>query len=136
MRMDSWQFWVFIAALSAIAAVGGGAYGYHTLPDTPKIRETFEIAIQYHMFHTLALFAVAWLKKSGDNERSVYWATRSGWFFLAGILMFCGSLYSFCFTGTNPAPSLAPIGGGMFLGAWAMLAWSVIKKSGASKKQS
>ncbi len=129
MSLDSWQFWVFIAAVSAITVVGGGAYGYHSLPDNTKIRDTFEIAIQYHMFHTLALFAVAWLKKSGEDARSIYWATRSGWFFLAGILMFCGSLYAFCLTGTNPTPSGAPIGGGMFLGAWAMLAWSMVRRS-------
>jgi len=133
MSLDSWRFWVFVAGISGIVVVGAGAYGYHTLPDDPKIRDAFEIAVQYHMFHTLALFAVAWLRKSGGDERSGYWAIRSGWFFLAGILMFSGSLYTFCLTGTNPIPSGAPIGGGMFLAAWAMLAWSVIRKSGLSK---
>jgi len=132
MTMDSWRFWVFVAGLSGIAAVGAGAYGCHTLPDDPKIRDAFEIAVQYHMFHTLALFAVAWLKKSSRHERSAYWAVRSGWFFLGGIFMFCGTLYSYCLTGINPIPIGAPIGGGMFLGAWAMLAWSVFRKSGTS----
>jgi len=136
MSLDSWRFWVFIAGISGIVAVGAGAYGYHTLPDEPKIREAFDIAVQYHMFHTLALFVVAWLKKSGGSDRSVYWTTRSGWFFLAGILMFSGSLYVFCLTGNNPAPSAAPIGGSLFLAAWAMLAWSVIRKPGTTQADS
>lgn len=127
--MDSWRFWAFLAGLSGITAVGAGAYGYHTLSGDPKIRNAFEIAVQYHMFHTLALFAVAWLKKSLPDERSAYWATRSGWFFVGGILMFSGTLYAYSLTGTNPIPIGAPMGGGMFLGAWAMLAWSVFRKS-------
>jgi uncharacterized membrane protein YgdD (TMEM256/DUF423 family) len=134
MTLDSWRFWIFIAGISGIVAVGAGAYGYHSLPDDAKIRDAFNIAVQYHMFHTLALFAVAWLKKTGSDERSAYWVNRSGWFFLSGIIMFSGTLYSFCLTGVNPIPMGAPIGGGMFLVAWAMLAWSAIrttkKKSG------
>jgi len=129
MSVNSWRFWAFIAGLSGLVAVAAGAYGYHALPDDPKIREAFQIAVQYHMFHTLALFAVAWLTKTADGERASYWANRSGWFFVGGIVMFCGTLYAFSLTGVNPIPYGAPLGGGMFLGAWGMLAWSVIRKS-------
>jgi len=133
MKIDSWQFWVLSAAISAMIVVGAGAYGYHTLPDDSKIRGAFNIAVQYHMFHTLALFAVAWLKKSGDRQRTARWATRSGWCFLGGILLFSGSLYAFCLTGVRPLAGGAPIGGSLFFVAWAMLAWSVIGKMPPSR---
>jgi len=127
MISDSWRFWVVVAGISGILGVGGGAFGYHWLEGDQGLHEVFSTAVQYHMWHTLALFGVAWLsaKRSGTSGR---WAARAGWFFTAGIIMFSGSLYAFCITGETPVPGAAPIGGMLFISGWAMLAWSAMRR--------
>jgi len=128
MITNSPRFWIGIAGISGIVAVSAGAYGYHALKDDAAIQDAFGIAVQYHMWHTLALFAVSWLLANRE-DRSAYWAERAGWFFLAGILMFSGSLYAYCLTGENPTPAMTPIGGGMFIAGWGMLAWSAMRNT-------
>jgi len=71
MISESWRFWVVVAGISGILGVGGGAFGYHWLEGDQGLRDIFSTAVQYHMWHTLALFGVAWLsaKRSGTSGR-------------------------------------------------------------------
>ena len=85
MNFQSSRLWAAIAAINGGLAVGIGTYGYHKLSDDAALREVFATAVQYHMFHTLALFAVAWLA-ANRTERAAYWAVRAGWSFLGGIV--------------------------------------------------
>lgn len=127
MNFQSSRTWVIIAAISGGLAVAAGAYGYHKLADDQALRDVFATAVQYHMFHTLALFAVAWLA-ANRSDRAAYWAVRAGWSFVGGIGMFSGSLYSYTLVNAEPVGAAAPIGGMLFLTGWAMLAWSAIRK--------
>ncbi len=125
--MKGMRFWVAMAAASGMTAVAAGAYGYHSLEGDAGMREVFSTAVQYHMWHTLALFGVAWLttQRTGSSQR---WAERAGWLFTTGIVLFSGSLYAFTLMGDVPVPGAAPLGGLSFIAGWAMLAWSAMRK--------
>ena len=117
-----------MAGISGAVAVALGAYGYHKLISDEAMRNVFATAVQYHMWHTLALFGVAWLA-ANRTDRSSYWAVRAGWLFVGGIFLFSGSLYAYCLIDAEPLSSAPPIGGMFFITGWVMLTWSAIKKS-------
>ena len=95
MNFQSWRIWVGVAGISGAVAVGLGAYGSHKLVGNDALHDTFSTAVQYHMWHTLALFGVSWLA-ANRTDRAAYWAVRAGWSFVGGIFLFSGSLYSYC----------------------------------------
>ncbi|MFN0175196.1 MAG: DUF423 domain-containing protein [Saprospiraceae bacterium] len=117
------------AALLGALAVGIGAFGAHGLK--PQLSDyqiaIFEKGAQYQFYHVLALLAVALLLRQSPENR---WLRRAGWFFIAGIVGFSGSLYllacrdllSFSVAWAGP---VTPIGGLCFLTGWAMLAMAV-----------
>jgi len=111
-----------IGALSGAIAVAAGAFGAHTLRDrlTPDLLQVFETAARYQMFHALALLAVAWATSRTD-ARGPRWA---GWLFVAGTLLFSGSLYLIALTDTRWPGAVAPLGGAVWIAGWALLAWT------------
>ncbi|MBT4888310.1 MAG: DUF423 domain-containing protein [Rhodospirillales bacterium] len=121
---DSSRLWIIIAGLSGAFTVGLGAYGWHTLDEGPDyLRESFNIGVQYHMWHTLALIGVAWLCKHGAKRL----ASFAGCAFCSGIILFSGSLYYFGLTSELLISGAAPLGGGCFMLGWALLALSAIR---------
>jgi uncharacterized membrane protein YgdD (TMEM256/DUF423 family) len=78
----------------------------------------FETGVRYHLIHALGLLAVAWA--------STRWESRAipaaGWLFVAGILVFSGSLYVLTFTGIRGLGAITPIGGVAFILGWLLLA--------------
>ena len=80
-------------------AVALGAFGAHGLKNvlSEPMKAVFETAVRYQMIHGLALFVVAWLS-SRSTAPSV---NAAGWFFVAGILLFSGSLYILSLTGAE-----------------------------------
>ncbi len=117
-----------VAAIFGGVAVAIGAFGAHTFK--PYLLEigrfdTFETAVRYQFYHTFALIFVGLLQLKYDSKL-LNWAGNS---FFAGILFFCGSLYTLCL-----APQLtylgmvAPIGGLLFITGWLLTAISLNKK--------
>ena len=103
-----------------------GAFGAHALEArlAPDLRAVFETGARYQMYHAFALIAVAWA-----------WARRparifavSGWLFVAGIVVFSGSLYLLALTGTRALGAITPLGGLAFLAGWLCLAWGAATK--------
>jgi uncharacterized membrane protein YgdD (TMEM256/DUF423 family) len=85
---------------------------------------TWQTAVQYHAWHSLALFAVGLLM--------LHWPERAGlgiasWLLLAGIVLFSGSLYALALTGVRGLGAVTPIGGVAFLAGWAVLAWAIAR---------
>jgi len=109
-------------ALLAFAAVAAGAFGTHALKSrlAADALAVFETAVHYHLVHALALFVVAWA--------STQWPGRvtqtSGWLFIAGIVLFSGSLYLLTLTGQRSFGVITPVGGLCLLAGWLALAWS------------
>jgi uncharacterized membrane protein YgdD (TMEM256/DUF423 family) len=112
-----------LASVLLFAAVAAGAFGAHALkarlsPDQLGIWQT---AVLYHAWHGLGLLAagVLLLHKPGNVSVGI-----AAWLFVAGIMLFSGSLYTLALTGVRGLGAVTPIGGVAFLGAWAAMAWA------------
>ncbi|MFT5082151.1 MAG: uncharacterized membrane protein YgdD (TMEM256/DUF423 family), partial [Lentisphaeria bacterium] len=88
------------AALSALLAVGLGAFGAHILKATltPDAMATYQTAVGYQFNHALALLAVGLLLA---QMKSSYWLMTSGILFAAGTVFFSGSLYGLAMHGPS-----------------------------------
>src|SRR3954464_12685880 len=114
-----------LGALSAFIGVALGAFAAHGLKARldASMLVTFETGVRYQMYHALGLLAVGWA-----CTRWPGWATTSsGWLFVAGTLIFPGSLYVLALTGERWLGAVTPIGGVMFLAGWLCLAWGVYR---------
>jgi uncharacterized membrane protein YgdD (TMEM256/DUF423 family) len=119
------RLFVVLGALSGFIAVALGAFGAHLLRDriTPELMHTFETGQRMHLFHTVALLAAAWAATRWPTAS----VTTAGWLFVAGIVLFSGSLYLLAITGHRWLGAITPLGGLCFLGGWLALAraaWS------------
>ncbi|NQU60718.1 MAG: DUF423 domain-containing protein [Rhodospirillales bacterium] len=127
--MNARNPWLVVAALSGLIAVVAGAHGAHGL-DGPKNQvDGFNIGVQYHMWHSLALIGVAWLAEARKGMAAARYANVSGWLFVAGIVFFSGSLYFYGITGNVPFSGSAPIGGYAQIGGWAVLAFAATRRN-------
>ena len=110
-------------ALAGFVAVAFGAFGAHGLRGrlSPDMLAVFETGVRYQMYHALALMLTAALMMTGRIE-SGRAAAAAGWLFVAGIVLFSGSLYLLAVTGITVLGAITPIGGVAFLVGWACLA--------------
>ncbi|RMD96402.1 MAG: DUF423 domain-containing protein, partial [Deltaproteobacteria bacterium] len=51
-------------------------------------------------------------------------ALYAGWCFVAGMLLFSGSLYALVLSGIRGLGAITPLGGLCFIVGWFLLAWS------------
>jgi uncharacterized membrane protein YgdD (TMEM256/DUF423 family) len=111
---------LLIAAINGLLVVLLGAFGAHALETRihADLLETWHTSVQYHMFHTLALLLVGLLQR--DDALPSLKLTAN--LLLAGIIVFCGSLYVLALTNVRMLGMVTPIGGVLFLAAWANLA--------------
>ena len=117
-------FFVLGSVLAGLA-VAFGAFGAHGLRNSlsPEDLATFEVGVRYHMYHALGLLAVAWAVARWEATTAV----AAGWFFVAGIVVFSGSLYLLVLTGPRWLGAVTPSGGGAFLVGWVLLAWTALR---------
>jgi uncharacterized membrane protein YgdD (TMEM256/DUF423 family) len=118
--------WFAVGSALACLAVALGAFGAHGLKSrvTPELLAIFETGVRYHMYHALALLAVGW-----QVERSASGlAVAAGWLFVAGIVVFSGSLYAMTLTGARWLGAVTPIGGVCFIAGWALLAVAAARR--------
>lgn len=114
-----------IGALFGFCAVLFGAMLAHVL--APALSERgllwFETGSRYLFFHTFALFVVAW----GIGHFPSRWLLVSGWAFVAGVLLFSGSLFLLAWSGTLFWAHLTPVGGVLLLLGWGCLGWGILR---------
>lgn len=116
-----------IAAILGGIGVAAGAFGAHALANivTAERLDTFETAVRYQMYHVLALVAVAWALTRWTSQTGLL--TISGWLFVAGVVLFSGSLYLLVFTGVRWLGAITPLGGVAFIAGWLLLAYAVFR---------
>jgi uncharacterized membrane protein YgdD (TMEM256/DUF423 family) len=117
-----------LAALLGGLAVAIGAFGAHGLRPMLEASgrfDTFETAVRYQFYHTLALLVVGVLAVARPELRGPVGTTAALW--LGGMLLFSGSLYLLCFTGITKLGAVAPIGGLLLIGGWVRLLLLVSK---------
>ena len=115
----------FLGCVAAFLAVGAGAFGAHALESRLSADRlgTFELAARYQMYHALALLAVGWACTRWPGAMT----TGSGWMFVVGIVVFCGSLYALALGAPRWFGAITPIGGVSFLIGWGMLGWAALR---------
>jgi len=120
------QLFTAAAGFSGFLAVALGAFGAHGLKKhlSPELMDVWQTAVQYHFWHTLALLATGILLTQNMQSK---WLTLSGWLFTAGIVIFSGSLYILCLSGLRWLGAITPVGGTLWLLAWAFLAYAALK---------
>jgi uncharacterized membrane protein YgdD (TMEM256/DUF423 family) len=121
MRMNGW---LLVAAINGFLAVAAGAFGAHSMGGAvgAQMMSVFATAALYHMFHSLAMGLAA---LSGRGRA----ANVAAALFLAGIILFCGSLYLLVLTGVRQLGFVTPVGGICFLAGWAALGYAAWKKA-------
>ncbi len=116
---------IAIAALLALLSVMGGAFGAHALRGSipPERLVVFETGARYQMYHALAILLVFALHQwvPGGTRRLV------AILFVAGIVLFSGSLYTIALTGIRSIGRITPLGGLLFLAGWVVLLLGVLK---------
>jgi uncharacterized membrane protein YgdD (TMEM256/DUF423 family) len=101
---------------SAVIAVAAGAFGAHALRGrvAPDLLEAFESGARYQMYHALGLLAVAWAATRWPGPL----VRAAGWLFVAGTVLFSGSLYVLALTGVRAVGAFTPVGGVALLAGW------------------
>ena len=109
-----------VAAGLGALAVALGAFGAHALADAvaPARLDTWRTAASYHLVHALAGVA-AGLLAGWRPSRAATWAAR---LFVAGVVLFSGSLYALVLLDLAVLGAVAPLGGLAFIAGWLALA--------------
>ena len=114
------------AGIAGFLGVALGAFGAHALKArlSPEMLAVFETGVRYQMYHVFAILAAAWAWSR--------WNTRlfavAGALFVAGIVVFSGSLYLLALTGIRVLGAITPLGGLAFLAGWLCLTWGAASR--------
>lgn len=115
---------LIVAAASGMLSVALGAFGAHALKETlieyGRV-DTFELAVRYQFFHTLALLFLGLDTQQKHN--------LSASLFISGILLFSGSLYFLALTNSTTLVLVTPFGGALLLAGWGSLLWHFMKRA-------
>jgi len=110
--------WWTVAGIVGALGVASGAFGAHALEsriDDPHLIEVWHTGARYHLIHALALLGVA----AHPTQPAA-----AGWAFVAGVVLFSGSLYLMTLTGARWLGAITPLGGLSFIAGWLILAFA------------
>lgn len=121
------RFIIIIASLFGAIGVMLGAFGAHAFQDeliAAGRLDTFQTAVEYHFYHTLAaLIAVLLINGSIQSGK----ARTASVLFLIGVFLFSGSLYILCFTSYTWSAYITPVGGLFFIAGWIWLSYAAYR---------
>jgi len=117
--------WLFLAGVSGALAVIAGAFGAHGLQGRlePRLLASFATAAHYHLVHAAAMAIAALAARGAATSR----AKAAAMLFLAGTILFSGSLYGLALSGIRAFAFVTPVGGVAFIAGWIMLALAALK---------
>ncbi len=123
--MKDAKVFLVAAAILGFAGVALGAFGAHALKEklTPEQLARFETAVRYQFYHVFALLGVSLLSRVWPDLNFA----PAGWAFIAGVVIFSGTLYLIDLTGIRAFGAVTPIGGALLLAGWVLLAWEARK---------
>jgi uncharacterized membrane protein YgdD (TMEM256/DUF423 family) len=117
MRWDR-RTWMMLAAVSGLASVTVGAFAAHAMAD-PTAKAWLTTGAHYQLMHALACMACATLMQVGARR-----ARFAPAFFLAGTVLFSGSLYAMALGAPRALGAVTPVGGLLFMVGWGVMIWS------------
>jgi len=109
---------VSLGAVAGAISVAAGAFGAHALTDavTPERLATFRTGATYGLAHALAAVVAGFAIPAIGR-----WAGIAGWLFLAGELLFSGSLYALVLLDVPALGAITPLGGVAYIAGWLAL---------------
>jgi uncharacterized membrane protein YgdD (TMEM256/DUF423 family) len=126
------RLFLVLAAINGFAAVALGAFGAHglkarlaALADGAQRLAWWETAAHYHLMHALAIGLCAYVAARAPGAA----AHASGFCFVAGIVLFSGSLYAMTLTGARALGAVTPLGGLLLLAGWAAVLIAALRTS-------
>ena len=117
---------IILAAIFGALGVGIGAFGAHGLAARLEAHgrtDTFRTAMLYHLIHVLAILGAAWVFSQFNSQFSLY----AGYAFVAGILLFSGSLYVLAIFNIGIMGAVAPLGGIAMIVGWVLLGIAAVQ---------
>ena len=127
-----YKIFLVTGALLGGLSVALGAFAAHALKAivSNDVLQIFETAVKYQMYHGLALLVTGILLQQLP-QKQLQWAGR---LFLAGIILFSGSLYLLCYVkhqqiAATWVGAITPLGGVCFIAGWVLLAVGVSRSS-------
>jgi len=116
---------LLLGAISAFIGVAAGAFGAHALEArlSSDLLAVYETGVRYELLHAMALLVVG---MAADRWPQAGWG-RAGWMFVAGTVLFSGSLYVLALTGARALGAVTPLGGLCFLCGWLLAAIAAIR---------
>ncbi|MBL7845222.1 MAG: DUF423 domain-containing protein [Cyclobacteriaceae bacterium] len=115
-----------IGATFGLLGVALGAFGAHALKpmlvETGRV-DTFELAVRYQFYHALAILLTGVLQHLFRASLFAY----ASWLFLAGVVLFSGSLYLLCFSQVTTFAMITPVGGVAWIAGWLCLLIGIYK---------
>ncbi|UZD23312.1 DUF423 domain-containing protein [Algoriphagus halophytocola] len=110
-----------LAAVLGACAVGIGAFGAHGLKDLlaeTGRTETFETAVKYHFYHSLAVFLIGVLALVKPKWKKL---STAAILMTIGIVVFSGSLYLLSLSSISWLGAITPLGGVAFIFGWVLV---------------
>jgi uncharacterized membrane protein YgdD (TMEM256/DUF423 family) len=123
---------IMIGCIVAGVGVAAGAFGAHMLKTMlePPLLAAYDTATRYQMYHAFGMVLVGIAMRLFNDPR----LATPGWFFAAGMLMFCGSLYGIALAGLKWLGPITPLGGLTFIIGWGLFGWRVWRGVSAPEK--
>lgn len=120
--------WLAVGAGYGLLGVALGAFGAHALKArlSVELLAVWKTAVEYQMYHALALLGVGILMRQLGASAPLQWA---GACFALGVLLFSGSLYALCLSGVRVLGAVTPFGGVLLLAGWALLLVAALRGS-------
>ena len=116
-----------LGCISAGIGVAAGAFGAHGLKNvlTPEMLAVYETAVRYQMYHAFGLIAAGWAASHSSNSKT----NVAGWCFVAGTVLFSGSLFALSLTDMRWLGVVTPFGGVAFIAGWLVLGFALFQKT-------
>lgn len=125
--MNSPTRWITVAAgFFGFTGVALGAFGAHALKATLEANGTqsaWSAAMLFQLIHSVALLALA-----GWRDGHTGPSAKVGACWVAGIVLFSGSLYVIALGGPKILGPITPLGGLAFLSGWALIMWNALRR--------
>jgi uncharacterized membrane protein YgdD (TMEM256/DUF423 family) len=114
---------IAVGCIVAGVGVAAGAFGAHMLKTIlePPMLAAYDTATRYQMYHAFGMVLVGIaMRVYGDRRLAM-----AGWLFVAGMVLFCGSLYGIALAGLKWLGPITPVGGLTFIIGWGIFGWRV-----------
>ena len=119
------EIYFILGSSLAGLSVALGAFGAHALKSrlSAERQANFETGARYQMYHSLALLATG---LAAGQWTANGWMSLAGILFIAGIVLFSGSLYLLSVTDRRWLGAITPLGGLAWIAGWLCLVFGLL----------